>query len=55
MIDINKKYRAREGKEVRIYATDHANSTLYPVAGAIKYAAGLEPHWDVKSGEKLDV
>lgn len=40
MIDINKKYKTRDGKEVRIYATDHVGS--YPICGAIRYLDG----WD---------
>jgi hypothetical protein len=34
MIDINKKYRTRDGREVRIYATDGAMPR--PVHGAVK-------------------
>ena len=34
MIDINKKYRTRDGREVRIYATDGWNAS--PIHGAIK-------------------
>jgi len=34
MIDINKKYKTRDGYEVRIYATDGYGP--YPVHGAIK-------------------
>jgi hypothetical protein len=34
MIDINKKYRTRDGREVRIYATDGGGPC--PVHGAIK-------------------
>ena len=37
MIDINKKYRTRDGREVRIYALDGGG--LNPVQGAIKDAA----------------
>ena len=33
MIDINKKYRTKDGLEVRLYATDGADD--YPVHGAI--------------------
>jgi len=40
MIDINKKYRTRDGREVRIYATDGADK--YPVHGSIKYETGWE-------------
>jgi hypothetical protein len=36
MIDINKKYRTRDGHEVRIYATDGGK---YRVHGAVKYPA----------------
>jgi len=32
MIDINKKYRTRDGQEVRIYATDSGG--IYPIHGA---------------------
>ena len=38
MIDINKKYRTRDGREVRIYATDGAE--CLPVHGAIKWVTG---------------
>jgi hypothetical protein len=40
MIDINKQYRTRDGREVRIYATDGADK--YPVHGSIKYETGWE-------------
>jgi hypothetical protein len=35
MIDINKKYRTRDGREVRIYATDGEHGEL--VHGAVKH------------------
>jgi hypothetical protein len=38
MIDINKKYRTRDGREVRIYATD--GKGVYPVHGAVKVEGG---------------
>ena len=38
MIDINKKYRTREGDEVRIYALDGGGN--YPVHGAYKDPMG---------------
>jgi len=38
MIDINKKYRTRDGQEVRIYAVD--GNCPYPVHGAIKTEHG---------------
>ena len=38
MIDINKKYRTRDGREVRIYATDGGGS--HPVHGAVKILTG---------------
>ena len=38
MIDINKKYRTRDGREVRIYATDGAE--CLSVHGAIKWVTG---------------
>ena len=34
MIDINKKYRTRDGREVRIYATD--GSGRNPIHGSVK-------------------
>ena len=45
MIDINKKYRTRDGKEVRIYAVD--GNGPYPIHGAIKTEHGLSVAcWD---------
>ena len=41
MIDINKTYRTRDGREVRIYATDGAEST--PVHGSIK--SNIDYQW----------
>jgi hypothetical protein len=38
MLDIKKNYKTREGREVRIYATDGAGT--YPVQGAIKNEDG---------------
>ena len=38
MIDINKKYRTRDGREVRIYATDGGGRN--PVHGSIKEEDG---------------
>ena len=39
MIDINKKYRTRDGREVRIYATD-SDGTKKPIHGAVKEKTG---------------
>lgn len=44
MIDINKQYTTRRGREVRIYATDGGGD--YPVHGAIKQSDGT---WEVDS------
>ena len=38
MIDENKQYKTRDGREVRIYATDGAGT--YPIQGAIKHGDG---------------
>jgi len=38
MIDINKKYRTRDGREVRIYAVDGGG--MHPVHGSIKTSDG---------------
>jgi len=38
MIDKDKQYKTRDGREVRIYATDGCGS--YPVHGAIKRSEG---------------
>jgi hypothetical protein len=38
MIDKNKQYKTRDGREVRIYATDGGG--IYPVHGAIKNESG---------------
>ena len=40
MIDINKKYTTRDGKEVRLYAVDGKAS--FPVHGAVKTSTGWE-------------
>jgi hypothetical protein len=42
MIDINKQYRTRDGREVRIYATD--GKGIYPVHGAVKVEDGWIPY-----------
>ena len=42
MIDKSKTYRTRDGREVRIYATDGGGH--YPVHGAIKKG---DDYWDV--------
>lgn len=43
MIDIKKQYRTRDGREVRIYATD-GKGPASVVHGAIKYADGWVQH-----------
>jgi hypothetical protein len=48
MIDPNKKYRTRDGREVRIYAVDGSGSV--PVHGAIKNTYGWEPYQWIKDG-----
>jgi hypothetical protein len=40
MIDINKQYRTRDGREVRIYATD--GRAMYPIHGAILQQHGWQ-------------
>lgn len=51
MIDINKKYRTRDGREVRIYATDGAGK--YPVHGAVtSFGAGWEIFTWTKEGRE---
>jgi len=45
MIDIDKKYRTRDGREVRIYATDGGNENCM-VHGAVKNKSGF---WEVGS------
>jgi hypothetical protein len=40
MIDINKKYRTRDGREVRIYAMD--GRAMYPIHGAILQEHGWQ-------------
>jgi hypothetical protein len=40
MIDMNKKYKTRDGREVRIYATDGRGT--YPAHGAIEITEGWE-------------
>lgn len=50
MIDINKKYRTRDGREVRIYATD--TGAKQPIHGAFKDPSGawIQHSW-THSGE----
>jgi hypothetical protein len=48
MIDINKKYRTRDGHEVRIYATDGGEPS--PVHGAIKTGGGWDCHAWMREG-----
>jgi len=43
MIDINKKYRTRDGREVRIYATDGGAGS--PVMGAVFYTTPNGQSW----------
>ena len=43
MIDINKKYRTRDGREVRIYATDGGAGS--PVMGAVFYTTPNGQWW----------
>lgn len=43
MIDKNKVYKTRDGREVRIYATD--GSENYPVHGAILNHGSWQPKW----------
>lgn len=47
LIDINKKYRTRDGKEVRIYATDGGGD--YPIQGAVRT---LDGRWRVCTWKK---
>lgn len=49
MIDPAKKYTTRDGREVRIYATDGSGD--WPVQGAIKYNGGwLMSEWKADGG-----
>ena len=44
MIDMNKQYRTRDGREVRIYAVDGGGNL--PVHGAVRYCdAWVLAHW----------
>lgn len=49
MIDKNKQYRTRDGREVRIYAVDGCGD--YPVHGASLVDGGWTPHIWSSSGE----
>jgi len=49
MIDIHKKYRTRDGREVRIYATD--GGSRYPVHGAVCMDDGWLPRQWTEQGE----
>ena len=53
MIDINKKYRTRDGREVRIYATDGRD--FYPIHGAIHQGDGWQYNcWTKDGGHSLN-
>ena len=52
MIDINKKYRTRDGREVRIYATDGGGRN--PVHGSIKEEDGWIFHVWPKNGRYFE-
>ena len=53
MIDINKKYRTRGGREVRIYATDGWLDGMIMTHGAVKNKNGYWEiaNWYTKNGE----
>ena len=51
MISKDKTYRTRDGREVRIYATDGRGD--YPVHGAIQTITGWEAHIWFKSGKSI--
>lgn len=50
MIDINKKYRTRDGREVRIYATDGHE---YPIHGAVMDRGWCVHYWDADGRGQL--
>ena len=51
MIDINKKYRTRDGREVRIYATDGGG--VHCVHGAVKNLEGWAMCSWVQGGSEM--
>ena len=51
MISKDKTYRTRDGREVRIYATDGRGD--YPVHGAIQTVTGWESHIWFKDGKSI--
>jgi hypothetical protein len=48
VIDINKTYRTRDGREVRIYATDGEGA--FPIQGAILFGKGWRMRQWMKDG-----
>jgi hypothetical protein len=50
MIDIIKKYRTRDGREVRIYATDGHE---YPIHGAVMDRGWCVHYWDADGRGQL--
>jgi hypothetical protein len=53
MIDKNKTYRTRDGREVRIYATD--GQSQFPIHGAININGEWLMHlWNANGGYKID-
>jgi hypothetical protein len=51
MIDINKKYRTRDGREVRIYATDGQDE--WPIHGATLKSFGWSSECWTRDGSSL--
>jgi len=53
MISKDKQYRTRDGREVRIYATDHIG--VYPAMGAIKTEKGwIHNYWHLDGKDGVD-
>lgn len=52
MININKKYKTRDGREVRIYNTD--GTRPFTVHGAIKFDNGWAPKTWTRNGSSCD-
>lgn len=52
MIDKDKQYKTRDGREVRIYATDGAG--VFPVHGAIKHGEGWSSFTWASNGSSIN-
>lgn len=54
MIDLNKQYKTRGGKEVVLFAKKTDRSRTYPIIGAIRHSGGWETCLWTKDGKFIE-